>query len=108
MAFVEPVTLSARGINLVPLSLDHEPGLRQQLLVVEHAVRRRGVGVHVDGRDEDVVPGAEVADRAAYVNGLACDVDHGVQPLKCPLLVSVLDDDVASFDVAKLPQPLPK
>ncbi len=28
MAFVEPVTLSARGIDLVPLSLDHEPGLR--------------------------------------------------------------------------------
>ena len=28
MAFVEPVTLSARGIDLVPLSLDHEDGLR--------------------------------------------------------------------------------
>jgi RimJ/RimL family protein N-acetyltransferase len=28
MAFVEPVTLSARGITLVPLSLDHESGLR--------------------------------------------------------------------------------
>ena len=28
MAFVEPVTLNARGITLVPLSLDHETGLR--------------------------------------------------------------------------------
>lgn len=28
MAFVEPVTLGARGIDLVPLSLDHEAGLR--------------------------------------------------------------------------------
>jgi RimJ/RimL family protein N-acetyltransferase len=28
MAFVEPVTLSANGIALVPLSLDHEEGLR--------------------------------------------------------------------------------
>jgi N-acetyltransferase len=28
MAFVEPVTLSARGVLLVPLSLEHEPGLR--------------------------------------------------------------------------------
>ncbi|MCK9216205.1 MAG: GNAT family N-acetyltransferase, partial [Rhodoferax sp.] len=28
MAFVEPVTLNARGITLVPLSLDHEAGLR--------------------------------------------------------------------------------
>jgi RimJ/RimL family protein N-acetyltransferase len=28
MAFVEPVTLSARGVTLVPLSLDHEAGLR--------------------------------------------------------------------------------
>jgi RimJ/RimL family protein N-acetyltransferase len=28
MAFVEPITLSARGITLVPLSLDHEAGLR--------------------------------------------------------------------------------
>lgn len=28
MAFVEPVTLSARGITLIPLSLAHEQGLR--------------------------------------------------------------------------------
>ncbi len=28
MAFVEPVTLSARGITLVPLALEHETGLR--------------------------------------------------------------------------------
>jgi len=28
MAFVEPITLSARGIALVPLALDHEDGLR--------------------------------------------------------------------------------
>jgi RimJ/RimL family protein N-acetyltransferase len=28
MAFVEPVTLSARGVDLVPLSLVHEEGLR--------------------------------------------------------------------------------
>lgn len=28
MAFVEPVSLSARGITLLPLSLDHENGLR--------------------------------------------------------------------------------
>ena len=28
MAFVEPVTLSDRGIKLVPLTLDHEDGLR--------------------------------------------------------------------------------
>ena len=28
MAFVEPVTLTARGITLVPLTLDHEAGLR--------------------------------------------------------------------------------
>ncbi len=28
MAFVEPVTLSARGVELVPLSLEHEAGLR--------------------------------------------------------------------------------
>lgn len=28
MAFVDPVTLAARGIRLVPLSLDHEAGLR--------------------------------------------------------------------------------
>ena len=28
MAFVEPVTLSARGVDLVPLSLTHEEGLR--------------------------------------------------------------------------------
>ncbi len=28
MAFVEPVHLAARGIELVPLSLDHESGLR--------------------------------------------------------------------------------
>ena len=28
MAFVQPVTLSARGIDLVPLSLEHEVGLR--------------------------------------------------------------------------------
>jgi RimJ/RimL family protein N-acetyltransferase len=28
MAFVEPITLEARGIKLVPLSLDHEDGLR--------------------------------------------------------------------------------
>lgn len=28
MAFVEPVTLKARGIALVPLSLEHEDGLR--------------------------------------------------------------------------------
>jgi RimJ/RimL family protein N-acetyltransferase len=28
MAFVEPVTLSDRGITLLPLSLDHENGLR--------------------------------------------------------------------------------
>jgi len=29
MAFVEPVTLSDRGIELVPMSLEHAPGLRQ-------------------------------------------------------------------------------
>ncbi|HWK53613.1 MAG TPA: GNAT family protein [Hyphomicrobiales bacterium] len=29
MTFVEPVTLTARGIVLVPLSLDHEAGLRE-------------------------------------------------------------------------------
>jgi RimJ/RimL family protein N-acetyltransferase len=28
MAFVEPITLSAHGVKLVPLSLDHEDGLR--------------------------------------------------------------------------------
>jgi len=28
MAFVEPVTLSARGVTLVPLALEHEAGLR--------------------------------------------------------------------------------
>ncbi len=28
MAFVDPVTLSARGVDLVPLSLEHEVGLR--------------------------------------------------------------------------------
>ena len=28
MAFVEPVTLSARGLKLVPLGLEHEEGLR--------------------------------------------------------------------------------
>jgi RimJ/RimL family protein N-acetyltransferase len=28
MAFVEPVTLSARGISLTPLTLEHEAGLR--------------------------------------------------------------------------------
>src|SRR5659263_23894 len=28
MAFVEPVTLAARGIKLVPLALSHESGLR--------------------------------------------------------------------------------
>ena len=28
MAFVEPINLAARGIKLVPLSLDHEAGLR--------------------------------------------------------------------------------
>jgi RimJ/RimL family protein N-acetyltransferase len=28
MAFVEPTTLSARGISLVPLALEHESGLR--------------------------------------------------------------------------------
>ncbi len=28
MAFVEPISLSARGITLLPLSLDHEDGLR--------------------------------------------------------------------------------
>jgi RimJ/RimL family protein N-acetyltransferase len=28
MAFVEPTTLSARGLALIPLSLDHEAGLR--------------------------------------------------------------------------------
>jgi hypothetical protein len=28
MAFVEPVTLNARGVELVPLSLAHEDGLR--------------------------------------------------------------------------------
>ncbi len=28
MAFVEPITLSARGITLVPLALSHETGLR--------------------------------------------------------------------------------
>jgi len=28
MAFVDPVTMTARGIKLVPLSIDHEDGLR--------------------------------------------------------------------------------
>jgi len=28
MAFVEPITLSARGVTLAPLSLEHEAGLR--------------------------------------------------------------------------------
>lgn len=28
MAFIEPVSLSARGVTLVPLALDHESGLR--------------------------------------------------------------------------------
>jgi hypothetical protein len=28
MAFVDPVTLEARGVRLVPLSLDHEAGLK--------------------------------------------------------------------------------
>ena len=28
MAFVEPVTLAARGVKLVPLALSHENGLR--------------------------------------------------------------------------------
>lgn len=28
MAFIEPVTLSARGVTLVPLALEHEAGLR--------------------------------------------------------------------------------
>ena len=28
MAFVEPITLSARGVQLVPLGLEHEAGLR--------------------------------------------------------------------------------
>ena len=28
MAYVEPVTLSARGVRLVPLTLDHEAGLK--------------------------------------------------------------------------------
>ena len=29
MAFVEPITLSARGVSLVPLALAHEAGLRE-------------------------------------------------------------------------------
>jgi len=29
MAFVEPTTLSARGVTLVPLALEHEEGLRE-------------------------------------------------------------------------------
>ena len=29
MAFVEPITLSARGVSLVPLALAHESGLRE-------------------------------------------------------------------------------
>jgi RimJ/RimL family protein N-acetyltransferase len=32
MAFVEPVTLTARGVTLVPLTLDHEDGLRAAAL----------------------------------------------------------------------------
>ena len=28
MAFVEPVTLTDRGVTLVPLGLEHEAGLR--------------------------------------------------------------------------------
>ena len=28
MAFVEPTTLSARGVSLVPLALEHERGLQ--------------------------------------------------------------------------------
>ena len=28
MAFVEPVTLSAHGVTLLPLSLEHESGLK--------------------------------------------------------------------------------
>ena len=28
MAFIEPITLSARGVQLEPLALSHEPGLR--------------------------------------------------------------------------------
>ena len=28
MAFVEPTTLSARGVDLVPLTLEHEAGLK--------------------------------------------------------------------------------
>jgi RimJ/RimL family protein N-acetyltransferase len=32
MAFVEPVTLSARGVELVPLTLSHEDGLRAAAL----------------------------------------------------------------------------
>ncbi|NBW50638.1 MAG: GNAT family N-acetyltransferase, partial [Betaproteobacteria bacterium] len=28
MAFVEPVTLSARGVTLLPLALEHEDGLK--------------------------------------------------------------------------------
>ena len=32
MAYIEPVTLSGRGIELVPLSLDHESGLRAAAL----------------------------------------------------------------------------
>ncbi len=28
MAFVEPVTLESRGVQLVPMALEHEPGLR--------------------------------------------------------------------------------
>jgi RimJ/RimL family protein N-acetyltransferase len=32
MAYIEPVTLSARGIALVPLALSHEPGLRAAAL----------------------------------------------------------------------------
>lgn len=90
MAFVEPVTLSARGVALLPLSLDHEEGLKAVAADGElWKLRVTSVPEPQDTRNyiEDALAMREAGNRFAFVvtdvaSGklLGCSSYHDIVP----------------------------
>ena len=80
MVFVEPVTLTSRGVSLVPLTLAHEEGLRAA--AADGSGGRNGAGSALDAADGFAkrVPEAAGESAALALGALPCRGDVLEQP----------------------------
>ena len=104
MAYVEPVTLGARGVDLVPLALGHEDGLRAAALDGE-LWKIRVTSVPEPGQTrkyiEDALAMREAGTRFAFcVQDAASGIVLGCTELS--LLIGPGDADVPLFDTTRL------